>query len=115
MENSSLKIEFDGQSMTYTDYIRTNYIRLRDHFHNHICLNYTKQTRRSTGLFLKMFLDKVRMHGLIWIEDVLKCKLKCKLKQDVYETFMQSEFQKYIDEEIDSDADAFAESLWCYV
>ena len=123
MQNSSLKIEFDGQSMTYGHYIRDNYIRLRDHFHNHICLNYAKQTRRSTGLFLQMFLDKVQTHGLISNEDVLKCKLKCKLKQDVYATFIQSKFQKYIDEEIlqcsvdidDSGADEFAKSLWCYV
>jgi len=125
MQNSSLKIEFDGQSMTYGDYIRANFRRLRDHFHNHICLNYTKQTRRSTGLFLQMFLDKVRTHGLISNEDVLKCKLECKLKQDVYATFIQSEFQKYIDEEIlqcsvdvddsgaDKFADEFAKSLWC--
>ena len=96
MQNADLMIEFDGQSMTYGDYIRENRIRLRDHFHNHICLNYAKQTRRSTGLFLQMFLGKVRMHGLISKEDMLKCKLDCKLKQDVYTTFFQSKFQTYI-------------------
>lgn len=112
MKNADLMIEIDGQSMTYGDYIHQNFIRLRNHFHNHICLNYAKQTRRSTGLFLQMFLGKVRMDGLISTEDVLKYKLKCKLKQDVYTTFFQSEFQTYIDEEIDKDADAFAKSLW---
>ena len=92
MQNSSLKIEFDGQSMTHGDYIYQNYTCLRDHFYNHFCLNYTNQTRRYVGLFLQKFLNEVRLHGVMSTEDVLKFKLK----KDVYKTFVQSKFQKYI-------------------
>jgi hypothetical protein len=119
MKDSSLEIEVDGQRMTYGDYIRKNYSRLRDHFHNHVCLNYAKQTRRSTGLFLQMFLTENKLSvdmeilGKISKKDVLKWKLECKLKQDVFETFMESKLKEYIDEEIDSYADEFAKSLWC--